>query len=166
MPRNLARADCTCKSQNEVCHIVTILIGERLAVLSVRRSTFHPAEGNSKAGKPTNCNVELWFVLDTCCTSSLRSTQLHIETQKKNYTQDRRLQLCSYSPQKLIPLALRPRKTTFKSTTHPQHYYQNCILAKKRFNQKRCGSRQWFSTLLNGRNLKDSSPKKAISNLA
>ena len=79
---NLARADCTCKSRNEICHIVTILIGERLAVLSVRRSTFHPAEGNSKAGKPTNCNVKLWFVLDTCCTSSLRSTQQHIETKR------------------------------------------------------------------------------------
>ena len=83
MPRNLARADCTCKSQNEICHVVTILIGERLAVLTVRRSTFQPAEGNSKAGKPTNCNVKLWFVLDTCCTSSLSSTQLHIETQKR-----------------------------------------------------------------------------------
>ena len=82
MPRNLARADCTCKSQNESCNIVTILIGERLSVLSVRRSTFHPAECNSKARKPINCNVELWFVLDTCRTSSLRSTQQHIETQK------------------------------------------------------------------------------------
>ena len=58
--RNLARADCTCKSRNEICHFVTILIGERLAVLSVRGSTFHPAECNSKTGKPTNCNVKLW----------------------------------------------------------------------------------------------------------
>ena len=81
--RNLARTDCTCKSRNEICHFVTILIGKRLSVLSVRGSTFHPAEGNSKAGKPTNCNVKLWFVLDTCCTSSLSSTQLHIETQKE-----------------------------------------------------------------------------------
>ena len=81
--RNLARVDCTSKSRNEICHFVTILIGKRLSVLNVRRSPFHPAEGNSKAGKPTNCNVKLWFVLDTCCTSSLSSTQLHIETQKR-----------------------------------------------------------------------------------
>ena len=81
--RNLARADCTCKSRNEICHFVTILIGKRLSVLSVRGSTFHPAEGNSKAGKPTNCNVKLWFVLDTCCTSSLPSHNCTLRLKKE-----------------------------------------------------------------------------------
>ena len=142
MPRNLAKADCTCKSQNEICHIVTILIGERLAVLTVRRNTFHPAEGNSKAGKPINCNVKLWFVLDTCCTSSLRSTQLHIETQKE--------------------LLLRPSSTTlliFSSRTDTAcsppaqdhvriHNASTTLLSKLNFGEKETQSKRCEFTLV------------------
>ena len=49
--RNLARADCTSKSRNEICHFVTILIGKRLSVLSVRRSTFHPRRRQQQSWK-------------------------------------------------------------------------------------------------------------------
>ena len=81
------------------------------------------------------------------CTSSLRSTQLHIETLKE--------------------LLLRPSSTTlliFSSKTdtacsapaqdHVQSHNASLLsklhFGEKEIQSKRCGSRQWFSTLLNG----------------
>ena len=51
----LAGADCTCRSQGSTARTLPHCAHhphQRLAVLSVRRSTFHPAEGKGKAGKP------------------------------------------------------------------------------------------------------------------
>ena len=52
------------------------------------------------------------------------------------------------------------------STTLLSKLYSKLYFGEKEIQSKRCGSRQWFSTLLNGRNLKDSSPKKSDQQLS